>query len=243
MGGVTAPISLLGTSVLQNTEFLAGLVYSQLVGPGTPVVYAVASTRSYFKRASFCAGTPEAMMINTPNIQMGLEFYNLPTRTMCGITESKTVDAQAGYESMMSLMMGMMSGAHIAVQCLGVLDAIMTTSYEKYIIDEEMISRVLHIYKGIDTSDEALAVDVIQEMAQSGNYLMHTNTFEHFRESWTPIVSEWDSYEEWQKRGSEDVVIRANRKYKEILNNAPESMIDKALDEDLQAYIKMASVK
>lgn len=243
MAGVTAPISLLGTAVVQNTEILAGLVYSQLVAPGTPVVYSVASTRSYFKRASFCAGTPEAMMINTPNIQMGLDFYNLPTRTMCGITESKTVDAQAGYESMMSLMMGMMSGAHIAVQCLGVLDAIMTTSYEKFIIDEEMIRRVLHIYKGIDTSDEALAVDVIQEIGQTGSYLMHPNTFEHFREAWTPTVSEWGSYEEWESQGSEDVVVRANRKYKEILNNAPESMIDEALDKDLQEYVKKASVK
>lgn len=241
MAGVTAPISLLGTSVLQNTEFLAGLVFSQLVGPGTPVVYGNASTRSYFKRASFCAGTPEAMMINTSNIQMGLEFYNLPTRTMCGITESKILDAQAGYESMMSLMMGMMSGAHIAVQCLGVLDAIMATSYEKFILDEEMVRRVLHIYKGIDTSDEALSVDIIQEMGQNGSYLMHTSTFEHFRESWTPTVSEWGSYDEWATQGSEDVVVRANRKYKEILNNAPESMIDKDLDKDLQRYIEKAS--
>ncbi|MDA8220991.1 trimethylamine methyltransferase family protein [Desulfosporosinus sp.] len=242
MAGVTAPISLLGTSVLQNTEFLAGLVFSQLVGPGTPVVYGNASTRSYFKRASFCAGTPEAMMINTSNIQMGLEFYNLPTRTMCGITESKILDAQAGYESMMSLMMGMMSGAHIAVQCLGVLDAIMATSYEKFILDEEMVRRALHIYKGIDTSDEALSVDIIQEMGQNGSYLMHTNTFEHFRESWTPTVSEWGSYDEWVTQGSEDVVVRANRKYKEILNNAPESLIDKDLDNDLQRYIEKASI-
>ena len=242
MAGVTAPISLLGTVVVQNTEFLAGLVFSQLVCPGTPVVYGVASTRSYFKRASFCSGTPEAMMINTPNIQMGLEFYNLPTRTMCGITESKIVDAQAGYETMMSLMMGMMSGAHITVQSLGVLDSIMTTSYEKFIIDEEMIRRVRHIYKGIDTSDEALSVNVIQEVGQTGSYLMHTNTFEHFRESWLPTVSEWDSYDEWVAKGSEDVVVRANRKYKEILNNAPESLIDKALDDDLQQYVKQASI-
>lgn len=241
MAGVSAPISLLGTCVLQNTEFLAGLVYTQLVGPGTPIVYANASTSAYFRRASFCAGTPEAMMINTPNIQMGLEFYNLPTRTMCGITEAKVVDCQAGYETMMSLMMGMMSGAHIAVQCLGVLDAIMTTSYEKFIIDEEMIRRVLHIHKGIDTTDAALSVDVIQEIGHTGSYLMHTNTFEHFRERWTPTVSEWGSYDEWVSQGSEDVVVKANRRYKEILAKAPESLIDKELDKALQLYIQNTS--
>lgn len=240
MAGVSAPISLLGTSVLQNTEFLAGLVLTQLVNPGTPIVYATASTSAYFKRASFCAGTPEAMMINTPNLQMAIDLYKLPTRTMCGITEAKTVDCQAGYETMMSLMMGMMSGANIAVQCLGVLDAIMTTSYEKFIIDEEMIRRVLHVYKGIDTSDEALSVDVIQEIGQTGSYLSHVNTFQHFRERWTPTVSEWGSYEDWAAQGSEDVVIKANRRFKEILNNAPETLIDKDLDHALNDYMKKA---
>lgn len=243
MAGVSAPISLLGTSVLQNTEFLAGLVLTQLVNPGTPVVYATASTSAYFKRASFCAGTPEAMMINTPNLQMALELYKLPTRTMCGITEAKAVDCQAGYETMMSLMLGMMSGAHIAVQCLGVLDAIMTTSYEKFIIDEEMIRRVLHLYKGIDTSDEALSIDVIQEVGQTGSYLSHVNTFHHFRERWTPTVSEWGSYDEWAANGSEDVVIKANRKYKEILSNAPDSLIDKPLERELNDYMNNAITK
>jgi len=237
MAGVSAPISLLGTAVLQNTETLAGLVLTQLINPGTPLVWATASTSAYFKSASYCAGTPEAMLINTASLQMGLEYYKLPIRTMCGITESKTVDAQAGYESMQSLMMGMMSGAHIAVQCLGELDSIMTTSYEKFIIDEEMIRRVLCVNKGLDDVDRDLSVDVIQEIGQKGSYLMHTNTFEHFKKRWTPTVSEWNSYNEWKENGSEDVVIRANRRFKEILNNAPETLFSPELDKELIAYI------
>ncbi|MFZ5645888.1 MAG: trimethylamine methyltransferase family protein [Bacillota bacterium] len=237
MAGVTGPISLLGTAVLQNTELLAGIVLMQLINPGTPVVYATASTAAYMKAATFGAGAPEAMLINTASLQMGRDFYRLPVRTMCGITNSKTVDCQAGYETMQSLMLGMLSGAHIAVQSLGVLDAIMTTSYEKFIIDEELISRVMRISRGVDTSDESLAVEVIQEVGHSGSYLMHDSTLEQYRSFWLPGVSDWESYDEWKNAGAKDVVARANKKYKEILENAPETLIDKELDKELKDYI------
>jgi trimethylamine--corrinoid protein Co-methyltransferase len=238
MAGLSGPVSLMGTAVLQNVELLAGIVLTQLVNPGTPVVYATASTVGYMKNASYAAGTPEAMLINMPNIQMGLEFYHLPTRTMCGITHSKTLDCQAGYETMMSLMMGLMSGAHIFVQCLGVLDAIMTTSYEKLIIDEELVSRVKRIRQGVDTSDQALAVDIIQEVGHGGTYLNHESTFTGFRNFWLPTVSNWDSYQDWLALGAEDVVKTAHRKYKEILLEAPESLLDPEVDKALQLYIK-----
>lgn len=238
MAGVSGPVSLLGTAVLQNVELLAGIVLTQLVNPGTPVVYATASSVGYMKNASYAAGTPEAMLINTPNIQMGLEFYHLPTRTMCGITHSKVLDCQAGYETMMSLMMGLMSGAHIFVQCLGVLDAIMATSYEKIIIDEELIRRVKRIRNGIDTSDQALAVEIIQEVGHGGTYLTHESTFAGFRDFWSPTVSNWDSYQDWLAQGAQDVAVTANKKYKEILAKAPESLLDPEVDKALQRYLK-----
>jgi len=240
MAGVSGPISLLGTAVLQNTETIAGLVLVQLINPGAPLVYATASTSGYMKEATFAAGTPEAMLINTASLQMGLDFYHLPVRTMSGITHSKTVDCQAGYESMQSLMMGMLSGAHMSVQSLGVLDAIMTTSYEKFVIDEELVRRVRRISQGIDTSDEALAVEVIQEVGHTGTYLSHMSTFEKFRTLWTPSVSDWGNYSDWKSAGSEDVTVRANRKFKQILQNAPETLLDPDTDKALQAYIAKA---
>lgn len=240
MAGVSGPISLLGTAVLQNTETIAGLVLVQLINPGAPLVYATASTSGYMKEATYAAGSPEAMLINTASLQMGLDFYKLPVRTMSGITHSKTVDCQAGYETMQSLLMGMMSGAQMSVQSLGVLDAIMTTSYEKFIIDEELIRRVRRISQGIDTSDEALAVDVIQEVGHTGTYLTHMSTFEKFRSLWTPTVSDWGNYTDWVNNGSEDVVVRANRKFKQVLENAPETLLDGETDKALLDYIEKA---
>ena len=238
MAGVSGPVSLLGTTVLQNVELLAGIVLTQLTRPGAPIVYATASTTGYMKNGSFAAGTPEAMLINTPNIQMGREYYRLPTRTMCGITHSKAVDCQAGYETMMSLMMGVLSGADIGVQCVGTLDALMTISLEKMIIDQEIISRALRIKEGVTFSEEALAVEAIQQIGHGGNYLTHPDTFKACRNMWSPSISDWDAYDGWKAAGSEDLVGKANKKMKEILDKAQESFLDTALADELGRYIE-----
>ena len=237
MAGVSGPVSLLGTAVLQNTEILSGIILAKLVNPTAPVVYSPASSVAYMKKASYITGTPEGMLVNIANLQMAREFYHLPTRTMCGMTDAKTVDCQAGYETMQNLMMGMLGGAHIIVECLGVLDAIMTTSYEKFIIDEEIIRRVKRISEGIDTSDQALSLDLIQEVGPGGSYLVHPNTYDHFRDYWLPTVSDWESYPDWQQTGEEDVVVRANRKFKQILANTPETLLDAAVEKALTEYI------
>jgi len=153
------------------------------------------------------------------------------------MTDAKTIDCQAGYETMQNLMMGILGGAQIVAECLGVLDSIMTTSYEKIIIDIEILSRIVRICKGIDTSDKALSVDIIQEVGHYGTYLTHPSTFEYCRDGWLPTVSDWELYEDWEKQGSKDVVIQANNKYKEILMSAPESLIDPEIDKELKAYM------
>jgi trimethylamine:corrinoid methyltransferase-like protein len=152
IAGIAAPIGLIGTMVLQNTEILTGIALVQLINPGNPIVY--------------------------------------------------------------------------IVDTVGDLDSMMTTCYEKMIIDEEIISRVLRIREGVDTSEIELSVDAIQEIAHSGHYLMHQMTLNNYKKRWTPTISYWDGR-------SENLIEKANRKYKEILKDAPESLIDSALEKEL----------
>lgn len=239
MAGISGPVNLFGTSLLQNIELLAGIVLVQMTRPGAPVVYATASTTGDMKSGSFSAGTPEAMLINAPNIQMANHYYNLPTRTMCGITHAKEIDCQAGYETMMSLMMGVLSGANIGVQCVGTLDALMTLSLEKMIIDQEIIARVLRIQKGVDVGASTIAdeIAVIQEVGSRGNYLSHPSTFKGCRNMWSPSISDWQSYDTWVAGGAEDIVSRANKKMKTILEAAPESFLEKDLEAELAQFV------
>ncbi len=181
------------------------------------------------------------MLIHLAAMQMGLDYYRLPTRSMCGMTDSKIIDCQAGYETMQNLMAGILGGAHMIFECLGVLDAIMTTSYEKLMIDLEIISRVLRIRKGLDTSGKEQALESIQKIGHESEYISHADTLTNFRHRWRPTLSEWGTYEDWQASGSLDVVARANRQYKEILKKAPPTLIDPGVDKALQAYIKQAA--
>ena len=243
MTGITAPITPLGASVMQNSETLSGIVLTQLVNPGCPVIYGACSSPGNMRKCSFVAGSPQMMLINIPNVQMGTKFYKLPVRNMCGPSDSKQVDIQAGIETTQNLMGGVLSGVDWLGSTVGILQSVLTTSFEKVIIDQETISRVMCIRDGIDTSDEALSVDLINEVGHTGTYLQHPSTFKHFKNNWLPSISNWDSYEEWKEKGSEDIVVNANKKFKEILANAPEMLIDSELDKDLKAYMKKAMEK
>ena len=237
MAGVSGPISLFGTIVLQNTEILAALVLTQIINPGNPFVMCPCSSTAYMKRGNYVTGAPEMMLIDIAGLQMCHEYYHLPSRLMTGMCDSKAVDVQAGYETMQNLVLGILARPNILHECHGVLESIMTVSYEKFIIDEELISRVLRVAEGIDTSDQAMSLDLIKEIGSEGSYFTHDETFKRYKELWEPTVSDWHSYTEW-KEADEDILTRANRMWKKRLADAPEMMIDESLDKDLKAYIQ-----
>ena len=238
MGGFSGPISLIGTVIQQNTEILAGITLAQLVNPGNPVVYSNGSAVANMRNGNFTTGSPEMMLIHIAGMQMSLDHYHLPTRSMCGMTDSKIIDYQAGYETMQNLLMAALGGTHMAFECIGVLDSIMTTSYEKVVIDLELLSRIIRIRKGMDTSSKQQALDVIQEIGHETMHITHPDTLAHFRDRWLPELSNWDPYESWQETGSADVAASANRRYKEILENASNSLIDPEVEKTLQDYIR-----
>ncbi|THB81143.1 MAG: hypothetical protein D3926_03625 [Desulfobacteraceae bacterium] len=237
LAGISAPVSLKGVCVMQNVEILSGLVFTQLVRPGSPFVYAPASAVPNLRTGEYVTGSPESNLINVANIQLARELYHLPTRTMAGLTDAKTADAQAGIETMQNLFQCMMGGASIINQCLGVLDSIMTNSYEKFILDQEMISRILTFMNGFEGAKGDLAEEVIQEVGPRGTFLYHPSTFASCRDAWRPCVSTWDNYEKWEEAGSPDAAQNATAVYKEMLANAPDTLLDPSVEEELTAFV------
>lgn len=237
MNGVTSPIGIMGTAILQNAEILSGLVLSQLVNPGTPFVYCPASAIPNMKTAGYITGSPESNLINIVGLQLARDLYGLPTRTMAGLTDAKVVDAQAAYETMQNYFTLMLSGTHMINECMGTMDSIMTVSYEKFMIDEEMISRMLRIMEGVETTEEDFDISAIQEIGQTGSYLMHPSTASKCRSLWTPTLADWNSYAAWEAAGAEDILVRANRKYKEVLSGCPESLLSPGVNEEMSRFI------
>lgn len=240
MSGVSAPMDLFGGIVQQNTEAVAGMTLTQLIQPGTPAVYCPASTMANMRNALCVYAPPEQFLINSTCLQMAIDYYHVPTRIMAGMTDSKTVDVQAGYETMQNMLMGLLTGGHMVEQVFGVLDAIMTISYEKFIIDEEIMSRAIRICEGVDTSKSAMSLEAIQEVGPGGSYLTHRDTFNKFNNAWRPTVSFWDSYADWEKTGKQSVMTRANKKYKAILAGSSEMMITPDLDRDLVGFLEIS---
>ncbi|MCG8471351.1 MAG: trimethylamine methyltransferase family protein [Desulfobacterales bacterium] len=237
LAGVTAPMSLLGASVMQNAEILAGLVLSQITNPGAGVIYAPASAVPNMMNAQYVTGSPESHLINIVNLQLAEELYHLPTRTMAGLNDAKVPDAQAGFETMQNLMQCMLGGAQIINECLGVLDSIMTNSFEKFIMDEEMISRILRFMDGLSGVHTELSTELIDTIGPQGSYLMHPTTMKNCRRAWRPTLSDWNSQETWAKKGQEDAVVRANKIFKERLAVCPESTLNPDLEKELAAFV------
>ena len=233
MAGISGPINPLGTAVLQNAEILASIVLAQCVRPGSPVIYSVASTAGYMKDASFGGGSPDAMMIHGPCIQTAMDLYDLPIRTMTGINSAKEADYQAGMETGMSALLSGLIGGGVWPQSMGVIDDIMTLSYEKLILDADTLSRALHVRKGLDFSQENLSVDAITEVGPQGNFLMHPQTFQNFSQLWTPEYMSWESREVWQKNGGKTLQEKAHEAFNKILEESPASLLSTEQDKQV----------
>lgn len=238
MAGVTSPVDPLGTVVLQNVEILAGLVLAQLINAGTPVIYSPASAVPNLRTASYVTGSPISGLINMVGIQLAKELYDIPTRCMAGLTDAKVVDCQAGFETMQNYLMLAMAGVNMVNECYGLLDMIMTVSYEKFIIDDEIMSRAASIREGIDSFEADFSESIINEVGHGGSYLMHPSTMKHCRDFWTPPVATMDSYQDWEKRGGADITLKANDTYKKILDECPDSILSDGLDKELQSFIQ-----
>ncbi|MCG8632389.1 MAG: trimethylamine methyltransferase family protein [Desulfobacterales bacterium] len=232
MAGMTGPIDLAGMSALQNAEILAGIVFTQLVRPGAPVVYATSSTVGDMRRASFCAGSPETMLINMPCLQLGREYYKIPVRTMCGLTEADQVNVQSGYETMMSFMFGFLGGASVMVQCLGTLEALMTTSMEKIVIDAELVARMQRFKQGPDFSCLDDSVKTMLEVGSTAGYIQHPDTFKKFRSLWSPDISVWGPSSD-----EDNVITRAGYRVAQILETADTPLVDDSLAGELDRYV------
>jgi len=240
MTGITSPIQLPGTVVLQNAEILAGIVLIQLLNPRNPVVYMPGAFIGSMKYANCIMGSPEIMLMNSVNVQLALELYHLPTRSHAGTTDAKSCDVQAGLETMQNMMMSLFSGVHMFHLALGVLDSAYCTCLEKMIVDEEIFERMLRLDKGFEISGASFSTDIIKEVGIKGFYLAHESTLSNCRNFWQPLVSNWEPYSLWKSDGSKSVLERANAIVKDRLNKAPEKMIDETVEKELLKYIRFA---
>jgi len=189
MTGTTAPVTLAGATALANAETLAGIAIAQMIRPGTPVVYGGAASVTDMRTAGFSSGAPENALFAEYSARLA-RAYDLPSRTSGSISDAQGICVQTGYESMMNCLTRHQAGQHLSVHAAGLLDAVNAMSYEKFIVDLEVLGMVKYLMAGMTINEETLAVDVVNQVGSGGEFLTHKHTLKHCRtEPFVPGIS------------------------------------------------------
>ena len=238
MGGTTAPVSLAGMLAMQTAELLAGLVLTQLVNPGTPVLFGSTSSNVDMRLGSLSIGSPELSMVISAHAQLA-RFYGIPSRAGGSLTDANFPDAQAGFESMLGLKTTMDSGVDFILHSAGILSSYLAFSYEKFVLDDEMCGIVRRQREGFSVDEDALAYDVIAAVGSSGNYLMQQHTISRCRtEFWKPALCDRRGLAGWVADGGKDAVDRAAARWQQLLAEHEDPEMDPTARVLLDAYLE-----
>ncbi len=236
LAGAMAPATLAGALVLQNAEVLATATLVQLVRPGAPVVYGSFTSNVDMRSGSPAFGTPEYTKAAQASGQLARR-YGLPFRSS-NTTASNTVDAQAIYESAMSLWGAVMGGANLVNHAAGWLEGGLTASFEKLVIDAEMLQMIGEWLQPIDISDDAMGLEAIADVGPGGHFFASPHTMTRYEHAfYTPLVSDWRNFETWEESGSVDATQRAHQIWQQLLAESEAPPLDAAIDEELVTFV------
>jgi trimethylamine---corrinoid protein Co-methyltransferase len=215
--GATSPVTLAGNVLTQTVDSLLGVMLTQIVNPGTPVIMGSVATSTDLRNLSYLAGSVEMGLINAAGAQMA-QFYKIPFYSTGGMTDSKVLDVQAGYESAITNLMSALAGANFIHDSAGLMEFALSVCEEKYVVDNEILGMVMRAVQGIEVNEETLAYDLIKSVGPGGNFVSARHTRRHMRqEHYSPTLSNRDTREEWEARGSKVTWERAAERVKEIL--------------------------
>jgi trimethylamine--corrinoid protein Co-methyltransferase len=216
MTGANSPVTLAGAVVQHTAECLSGVTISQLSNPGAPIVWGGSPATFDMRKGTTPMGAIGTWMINCAYVQVGKEL-GMPTHSYLGMSDAKIVDAQCGLESS-SAFFAALAGANM-VSGPGMMDYESCLSYEKMVVDAEILGMAKRLVAGIDGRQTPIALDIMQELGHKGNYLSHPHTKKWFREElYIPSdVIDRDTVETWEKKGSKSTWERAQERVDELL--------------------------
>jgi trimethylamine--corrinoid protein Co-methyltransferase len=234
--GAMAPVSLPAALAQQNAEALFGVVLTQLVRPGAPVMYGAFTSNVDMRSGAPAFGTPENTRANVISGQLARR-YGLPYRTS-NATASNAVDLQAAYETAMASWGAVMGGANLVYHAAGWLEGGLTASYEKLILDVEILQNMMELLRPVDFSEEEFGFDAIANVPPGGHFFGSDHTMARYQTAfYRPLLSDWTSYGGWQAAGAKDALMRATALWQQALKEYEEPTMDPARREELDAYV------
>lgn len=243
LAGISGPITVVGSAVLELTESLAGIVLAQLVNPGTPCVCGGTSCASDMRTGGVNLGNPEFLQLMSISSQMAA-YYKLPCRYGGGLTDSFSNNLQAGVESALAIGASLISGVHFMHQACGILGAYSAISFEKFVIDEEIGAMIKYAIKPLEISGKSIDAALIERVGSGGSYLIQPETAKTCRTAFFPAqLAARGTYESWTAKNMGDISGRASAQVAQRLEGYVKPDLDPAIEKDLRKYALSKSNK
>jgi trimethylamine--corrinoid protein Co-methyltransferase len=235
--GAMSPVTIPAALVQQIAESLSGITLSQLIRPGAPVVFG-----SFLSNIDMQSGSPQ---FGTPESAIGLlctgqiaRHFGLPFRTGGGLNSSQLPDAQAAYESLMTMLPTFLAGTNFVMHTAGWLEGGLVSSFEKYVIDVQILESLQKEFTPLEINEDTLAFEAHDEIRHGGHFLGANHTMERFRDCfYRPFLSSSDNFERWTRLGARDTATRAGEIYKKKLEEYVEPPMDSALKQELADFV------
>lgn len=241
--GTTSPAPLSSAVLMSNTENLAVITLSQILNPGTPVMYGAVGSIADMKTGNFASGAVELGIMNAMSAQMA-QYYKIPMYATGGMSDSKKVDVQSGYEKAMQILLIALAGGNYIHDTAGLLEFCLTASFEQYVIDNEMCGMAARAISGPTFTEEALAVDIISNVGPGGSFIAENHTFDWFKkEHFLPTIADRQVRQTWEALGSKGAEVVAKERSEYILKNHYATPLSDDIDKELKKIIKSAEDK
>ncbi|MGV8952661.1 MAG: trimethylamine methyltransferase family protein [Cypionkella sp.] len=237
VGGAMAPVTVAGTLTQVLAEILAGVSYSQLVRPGSPVIAGAFVTSIDMNSGAPTFGTPEAAHITYGAGQL-VRRLGLPYRSAGSFCGSKLPDAQAAYETSNSLNMGLLAGVNFMLHACGWLEGGLVSSFEKFVMDADQLGTLHHLAQGVMMDTNGQAMDAIREVGPGGHYLGCEHTQANFKTAfWRSDLFDYKPFETWAEEGARDTQTLASERVKKMLGDYVAPSIDESVRESIDEYV------
>jgi trimethylamine--corrinoid protein Co-methyltransferase len=237
LAGAMAPITLAGALSLQNAEALAGMVFTQLVRPGSPVMYGGFTSNVDMQSGAPAFGTPEYMRTAMAGGQLARR-YKVPFRSS-NVCAANALDAQAAYESVFSLWGAIQGGVNFLMHGAGWMEGGLHASLEKFVLDADLLAMVADYLEPIVVDESTLAFEAIQEVGPAGHFFGTQHTQDRFRDAfYKPLISDWRNYESWEEAGKPTADQKAKQLAQAYLEEFVAPELDSAIQEELAEFTK-----
>jgi trimethylamine--corrinoid protein Co-methyltransferase len=238
MIGGTAPVTVAGALVQANAEQLSGLLITQLIRKGAPVIGAGGILHMDMSKGLISYAAPEFMLAMTAFSEM-YHHYEIPIFSFAGCSDSKIFDQQAAAEGALWMLITALGGGNL-IHDVGYVESGMTASYQQLVSMNEVAGLVKRIMRGVELSSETVPLDLIDRVGPGGHFLGEEHTFNHFRENWIPQLFDRSPRDEWEQDGQLTLGDRAAARVRHILEHHEPAPLDEDIAAALEGVIQRA---